>query len=57
VRAWLARTHGAPLLGVVPRLAPASIGSASVDSIATIASTHLDIEGLLTTLRAMAHPG
>jgi dethiobiotin synthetase len=57
VRAWLARAHGAPLLGVVPRLAPASIGSASVDSIATIASTHLDIEGLLTTLRAMAHPG
>jgi dethiobiotin synthetase len=57
VRAWLARTHGAPLLGVVPRLAPASSGSASIDSIATIASTHLDIEGLLTMLRATAHPG
>jgi dethiobiotin synthetase len=61
VRAWLARTHGAPLLGVVPRLAPASSGSAasidSIDSIATIASTHLDIEGLLTSLRATADPG
>ncbi|HTH73664.1 MAG TPA: dethiobiotin synthase [Trinickia sp.] len=45
VRGWLEREHRAPLIGVVPHLAPPS---------AELASTHLDIEMLLGALRANA---
>ena len=43
IRAWLAREHGAPLIGTVPHLAPPS---------AELAATHLDMATLLNTLRA-----
>ena len=43
IRAWLARAHGAPLIGTVPHLAPPS---------AELAATHLDMATLLNTLRA-----
>ncbi|MGN6318911.1 dethiobiotin synthase [Trinickia sp.] len=45
VRGWLERERRAPLIGVVPHLAPPS---------AELASTHLDIEMLLGALRANA---
>jgi dethiobiotin synthetase len=43
VRAWLASEHDAPLIGVVPHLAPASPDQAAA---------HIDIDKLLTVLRA-----
>jgi dethiobiotin synthetase len=42
IREWLDREHGAPLLGIVPHLAPPS---------ADIAAKHLDMTTLLRTLR------
>jgi dethiobiotin synthetase len=45
VRVRLQREHGAPLIGIVPRLAPASPEQAA---------THLDIAGLVGALQANA---
>ncbi|MEJ8797301.1 dethiobiotin synthase [Trinickia caryophylli] len=46
LRSRLAREHGAPLIGTVPRLSPASDEAALA---------HLDVGALLLTLRATAH--
>ncbi|WP_116139614.1 dethiobiotin synthase [Trinickia diaoshuihuensis] len=43
IREWLAREHGAPLLGTVPHLAPPS---------AQVAAEHLNIDALLHALRS-----
>ncbi|KVD32912.1 dethiobiotin synthetase [Burkholderia ubonensis] len=46
LRDWLAREHGAPLIGRVPRLAPAAPESAAAT---------LDVAALVDTLRAAQH--
>ncbi len=47
VRQWLAREHGAPLVGIVPHLAP---------PLAEKAAQTIDIEGLLNILRTNEPP-
>ncbi|KVP88822.1 dethiobiotin synthetase [Burkholderia ubonensis] len=46
LRDWLAREHGAPLIGRIPRLAPAAPESAAAT---------LDVAALIDTLRAAQH--
>ncbi|KVO90671.1 dethiobiotin synthase [Burkholderia ubonensis] len=46
LRDWLAREHGAPLIGRVPRLAPAAPESAAAT---------LDVAALIDTLRSAQH--
>ncbi|KWB81123.1 dethiobiotin synthase [Burkholderia ubonensis] len=46
LRDWLAREHGAPLIGRIPRLAPAAPESAAAT---------LDVAALVDTLRAAQH--
>ncbi|KVV58798.1 dethiobiotin synthetase [Burkholderia ubonensis] len=46
LRDWLAREHGAPLIGRIPRLAPAAPESAAAT---------LDVAAIIDTLRAAQH--